>query len=74
MSFTANLKYDLASQEKAEEALKVAEAEKPSNPNFEVKFSTNDQFLLVDISSTSSTLLQEGLNSVYPIIDKVFQS
>ncbi|OHT09937.1 hypothetical protein TRFO_21027 [Tritrichomonas foetus] len=70
--FSASLKYDLASQDKANEALQTVTSENLSNTNFEVQFSVDGQFLLASIKAKSSELLQEGLNAVYPVIDKVF--
>lgn len=69
--FSANLKYDFQTPENAEQALKTASAEAVSSPNFTVNFSTDGQYLLATISAGSSTFLQEGLNSVYPIVEKL---
>lgn len=70
--FSANLKYDFVTGEKAEEALKTASSENIVCSNYSINFSTEGQYLLVSISATSSALLQDGLNAVYPIIEKLF--
>lgn len=69
--FTANLKYDLQTPEKAEEALKTVSSEIPSSPNFTLNFTQEEQYLLVAVTAESSAFLQEGLNAVYPIVAKV---
>lgn len=68
--FTANLKYDLQTPEKVEEALKAVSTEISSSPNFSLDFSQEEKYLLVAISAKSSALLQEGLNAVYPFVEK----
>ena len=69
--FSANLRYDLQTPEKANEALKVVTSEPPLSANFTLNFSVDGKYLLAEITAKSSVLLQEGLNATYPLIEKV---
>lgn len=72
-AFSANLKYDLVTKERTEEALKTVSSESAPSPNFTLNFSIADEhYLFVSITASSSSFLQEGLNAVYPIVEKVF--
>ena len=66
--FSADLKLDLESQEKASEVLQAILKEDVSTESILYQFATEGQYLLVNIKTNSSENLRQAINIIYPIV------
>lgn len=66
--FSADIKLDLESQEKASEVLQAILKEDVSTESILYQFTTEGQYLLVNIKTNSSENLRLAINIIYPIV------